>query len=69
MISGLLKLMPRLSFTGYETDFEIPFETHFSRDDGPASRKVQRLRFDLGSFLPPVMNWRGTEDTSTGLAH
>jgi hypothetical protein len=69
MISGLLKLMPRLSFAGYETDFEVPFETHFSRDDGLASRKVQRARFHFGTFLLPVMNWRDIEDTSTRLAH
>jgi hypothetical protein len=69
MISGLLKLMPRLSFTGYKTDFEVASRTHFITDDNLASRKIRRARFLLGTFLLPVMNWRDIEDTSTRLAH
>jgi hypothetical protein len=37
MISGLLKLMCRLSFTGYHTDFEVSFKTYFIIDDNVAS--------------------------------
>ena len=51
MISGLLKLMPRLSFTGYKTDFEVPSRTHFITDDNLASRKIRRARFLLGTFF------------------
>jgi hypothetical protein len=37
MISGLLKLMCRLSVTGYRTDFEVPLKTHFIIDGNVAS--------------------------------
>jgi hypothetical protein len=30
MILGLLKLMCRFPFTGYQTDFEVPLETYFT---------------------------------------
>jgi hypothetical protein len=50
MISGLLKLMCRLSFTGYEADFEVPFRTYFITDDTLASREVWRAQFHPGTF-------------------
>jgi hypothetical protein len=40
MISGLLKLMRRLSLTEYQTDFEVPFRTYSITDDSLASRRV-----------------------------
>jgi hypothetical protein len=39
MISGLLKLMRRLSLTEYRTDFEVSFGTYSITDDSPASRE------------------------------
>jgi len=50
MISGLLKLMRRLKFTEYQTDFEVPFGTYFIIDDSLASRKVRRDQFHPGTF-------------------
>jgi hypothetical protein len=39
MISGLLKLMRRLSLAGHKIDSEVPFGAHSITDDNPASRK------------------------------
>lgn len=44
MISGLLKLMRRLSLTEYQADFDVPFRTYFITDDNPASRRVWRAQ-------------------------
>jgi hypothetical protein len=51
MISGLLKLMRQLSFTGSLVDFEAPFKSYSSIGDDVASREVQRAQFHLAPFL------------------
>jgi hypothetical protein len=49
MISGLLKLMRRFSFTEYQTDFEVPCKVYFITDEDPASRKAPRTRIQPGT--------------------
>jgi hypothetical protein len=69
MISGLLKLMCRLSFAAYQADFEVPFRTYFITDDNPASRKIERARFHPGTFLLVLKNSRAREDVPRGPSH
>ena len=42
--------MRRLTFIGYQTNFEVPFETYFITDNNLASRKVWRPQF-IGLFI------------------
>ena len=37
--------MRRLTFIGYQTNFEVPFETYFITDNNLASRKVRCAQF------------------------
>jgi hypothetical protein len=51
MISGLLKLMRQLSFTEYQTDFEISVKAYFITDEDLASRKARCAQIHLGTLL------------------
>ncbi len=47
MISGLLKLMRRLSLPGQQIEFHVRYETHSSIHSGPASTEVRCRGFGL----------------------
>jgi hypothetical protein len=59
MISGLLKLMRRSSFTGYQNDLEVSFKTYFITADNLASRRARCARFWLGTSFFSKLEKRG----------
>jgi hypothetical protein len=68
MISGLLKLMHRLSLAGCQTDFSLSLEIDSSIDSGLASTEVRCGR-SRSAHLELSTGYRGAENVPVAAAY